>query len=363
MRLQVRESYVAAAVIFAIILAYFARGSIFGGGGASPEADASAEELFTVRALRSEAQDWSETLTLRGQTAAVKKVQVRAEVEGAVIETPAEEGAAVAEGDVLCRLAVDAREAEVAQTKAVLAQRQLEYDAAVKLNKSGNRSDTAVAAAKANLDLAKAQLERAALALKNTSITAPFAGVFDTRQVEVGDFMQKGEACGALIQQTPFLIVAQVSERNVGKIAVGDPATAKLATGETVDGQVTFVSKIADEATRTFRVEVETPNSDGVLRDGVTAELSLQLGARPAHRISPAYFTLNDEGVPGVRIVTPESRVRFVPITILSDTPDGAWVAGLPRSAQIITVGQEFVRDGQQVRVADAAELNDQGAS
>ncbi|MEL7029071.1 MAG: efflux RND transporter periplasmic adaptor subunit [Pseudomonadota bacterium] len=362
MRLQIRQSYVAAAVIFVIIAGYFLRGSIFGGGSPAAQAEAPPAKLFIVRAIASSAEAWSEQLVLRGQTQAVKKVHVRAEVAGTIRETPAAEGSAVLEGDVLCRLSVDAREADLQQAQATLEQMELEYKAAVTLNQRGNRSDTAVLSAKAQRDLATAGVERARIALSNTEIKAPFDGVFDTRPVEIGDYMSVGDVCGAVVQQQPFLVVGQVSERNVSKIGLGDPATARLATGEMLSGEVTFVSKIADEATRTFRVEVTTPNEELTLRDGVTAEMTLQLDPRPAHKISPAFLTLNDLGQVGLRILGEGDVVQFAPIQILSDTPDGAWISGLPQSARIITVGQEFVEEGQKVLVSDGSEL-EQGAS
>lgn len=356
MRLRVQESYVIAAVIFAIILAYFASGTIFGGGKEDAEAKAALDTLFQVRTTVSKAQSWREELTLRGRTEALRNIAVRAEIDGVVEETPTAEGVMASEGDVLCRIAVNSREAVLQQAKATLEQRQVEYAGARELAEKGNRSRTAVLQAKANRDLAKADLERAQLALDNTDIKAPFNGLFDRREVEIGDYMRVGDACGYLVEQQPFLIVGQVSERNVAKVTVGDEARARLATGEVVRGRVTHVSKVADEATRTFRVEIETPNEDLSMRDGMTSEIHIELAPRPAHLLSPAYLTLNDQGVVGLRLVDDAGRVAFNPAEILSDTPEGAWVGGLPDEAEIIVLGQEFVRAGQDVTVVKDAE-------
>jgi len=58
---------------------------------------------------------------------------------------------------------------------------------------------------------------------------------------------------------------------------------------------------------------------------------------------------LDDSGAVGVRIVV-NSIVRFVKVEILSDGPDGMWVSGLPDRVSIITVGQEFVNNGERVK-------------
>ena len=105
---------------------------------------------------------------------------------------------------------------------------------------------------------------------------------------------------------------------------------------------------MADEQTRTFGVEVTLPNPEGRIHDGMTAELIIALPARTAHLVPQSALTLDDEGRLGVRL-DDDGVARFVPVRILRDTPDGAWIAGLPDTANIIVVGQEFVRDGRRV--------------
>jgi multidrug efflux system membrane fusion protein len=50
-----------------------------------------------------------------------------------------------------------------------------------------------------------------------------------------------------------------------------------------------------------------------------------------------------------VRIVDQNKRVRFVPVKIIGDGPDGVWITGLPKQATIITVGQDYVSEGELV--------------
>jgi multidrug efflux system membrane fusion protein len=93
------------------------------------------------------------------------------------------------------------------------------------------------------------------------------------------------------------------------------------------------------------------PNQQGLIRDGITAEIHVTANTIEAHRISPAILSLDDRGVIGVRIVDESRRVRFVPVQIVGDGTDGVWVTGLPRTITIITVGQEYVTNGQQVNI------------
>jgi multidrug efflux system membrane fusion protein len=165
--------------------------------------------------------------------------------------------------------------------------------------------------------------------------------------------MQPGAVCAVVIDQSPFLVIGQISERDVVGIAQGDVGTARMVTGETVQGRVRYVSRAADPQTRTFRLELEIANDDGAIRDGVTAEIRIEKGAVEAHRITPAILGLDERGALGVRIIERGNIVRIVPVTIIADGTDGVWVTGLPKRATIITVGQEYVTSGQKVQVVD----------
>ncbi len=182
------------------------------------------------------------------------------------------------------------------------------------------------------------------------TITAPFSGLLETDTAELGALMQPGAPCAAIIQLDQVKLVGFVPETDVSKITVGAMAGARLTDGTQVQGRVTFLSRSADELTRTFRVEVTVENSDLAISDGQTAEILVASDGRTAHLIAQSSLTLDDDGVLGVRTVGEGNIVQFMPVTLLRDTAEGVWVTELPETVDIITVGQEFVIDG--VRVA-----------
>jgi len=64
-------------------------------------------------------------------------------------------------------------------------------------------------------------------------------------------------------------------------------------------------------------------------------------------------LSLNDQGKLGIRVVNNKNEVEFQAIKILEDTTEGLWISGLPLEARIITLGQEYVFQGQTVKVKE----------
>jgi multidrug efflux system membrane fusion protein len=363
-RAPIRRSYIVAGVIFLVLVAYVGSGAFGGTPKAKPDNDKPGTQAgaagkpaqkeadiptVRVRTILSEVR--KQDHVLRGQTEALRKVIVKAETAGKVAAIRADRGARVKSGDTICELNVDERSAMLKQARAVMKQRQLEYDASRQLKDKGFRSETALAGDQAQFEAAKAQVERMEKELDDTKLRAPFDGVVDARMADIGDYLAPGQPCAMVIDQDPFLIVGQASEKDVGAIHKGDAGWANLVTGEHVQGKVRFVSKSSDTATRTFRVELEIPNKDGAIRDGVTAEMHVTGETVEAHRVSPAILSLDEKGAIGVRIVDDGHKVRWAPVKIVADTADGVWISGLPKSVMIITVGQDFVSPGQDVKV------------
>ena len=153
-----------------------------------------------------------------------------------------------------------------------------------------------------------------------------------------------------LVDKDPFLVIGQVSESDISKIKIGDKAHAKLIDGKIVYGFIRYISITAEPKTKTFRVEIEVPNKNNLLRAGLTAEIFIEVSEQQAHFLSPAVLTLSDSGLLGIRAVDKSNKVQFMKINIVEDTQKGVWVTGLPSEVNIITVGQEFVNDEQLVR-------------
>jgi len=228
-------------------------------------------------------------------------------------------------------------------------QREVEYDARLRLKSSSYVSEAQLQEAVAALEAARTELTRAQLDLQYMEVRAPFAGALQSRIVEIGDFVKRGDPVATFVDNRKIVVSADVSEFDAHYVKVGQRAQARLATGEQVEGTIRFVAPVADGATRTFGVELEVDNPDGSIRAGGTAELMIPAERVFAHRLPPSLLTLDDAGNVGVKIVDDAGRVDFVVADIALATSDGVWLTGLPETATIITVGQGFVSAGMAV--------------
>ncbi|WP_171240567.1 efflux RND transporter periplasmic adaptor subunit [Ruegeria sp. HKCCA5491] len=391
-------------VVVALFLLVFERDTLFAIAGraeaeASPssadESEGSASEnrnAIGVVAVRSVAREIDSAVLLRGQTKANRQVEVLAETTSTVISEPKRKGTFVESGDLLCELDPGTRpaslaeamagkleaesripeaEARLEEAHALVAEAQINLTAAQKLSETGFGSETrrissqaamrsaeagvktaeaGLEATRAGIEAATAEVAAAEREIDRQTIEAPFKGLLESDTAELGSLMQPGSLCATVIQLDPIKLVGFVPEAEVNRVIVGSEASAQLVTGLQVAGRVTFLSRSADETTRTFEVEITVPNPELAIRDGQTADIRISAEGAKAHLLPQSALTLNKEGQVGVRSVGQGDVADFFPVELLRDTSEGVWVGGLPETVDIIVVGQEFVTSGVSVK-------------
>jgi multidrug efflux system membrane fusion protein len=350
MRLEPR--YMVVGGIVGVFALYFVVSAVLGGHGHAAKASAPADTTPTVQVSLLQPQMRPDTVAMRGRTQAARTVSVRSETAGVVAATPVREGSFVRAGQVLCKLKVDARQATLDQAEANLRSKQLTQKASAELAARGFRSPTQLLADQANLDQASASVRQAEVALNQTDIRAPYAGVFNERDIEVGGYLAAGGACGVVIELDPLKIVGDVPETEIGKVKLGAPAHVVLASGEKIDAVVYYIAKDADPQTRTYPVELIARNPGSAVRSGLSAEVRIDAGQIDAHLVPASSLVLDSAGRQGVRYIGSSGLVAFAPVKVLDETSQGVWVSGLSGPVRVITVGQAYVSEGQRARVA-----------
>jgi len=308
-------------------------------------------KAFRVSVIEAQVEPRKRNLVLSGRTEADKKMMVTARADGTISELKVRRGSVVKEGDVIAVLSDEARESRVLQAKAMLMQRKTELAARMKLVEQGTMPkleavnlETQYKAAEAGLAAAEAERERSV-------IRAPWSGIVNDVPVEVGQAVLSfsGKEVAQIVSIDPVLAVAEVAERRLHGLNLGDPVEIRLVTGHAARGKIRFISKTASAATRTYRVEVEIPNADGYIPDGITAEVTIPMTPIPAARVPRSALTFSSAGDLGVRIVDAANKVAFVPVSVVDDQQENMWVGGIADGTRVIVQGQDFVREGQVV--------------
>ena len=344
-----QKSWLISAGIVVAITLWLASGQFSVEGDDAITEDTATEVTAAKNAVRVRTQSAEEVMRMivvNGKTAPARIVRLAAETDGRIVHVGADRGASLERGDVIVRLDERDRAARLSQAQATVKQREVEYEARERLKSESYVSEAQLQESVAQLEMARAELTRAKLDLEYMTTRAPFAGALQARAVEVGDFVKRGDPIATYVDNRTIIVNADLSEFDARFVNVGDIAEAALATGETVRGRIRYVAPVADEGTRTFGVELEVDNKDRALRAGGTAELRIPAESVLAHRVSPSLLTLDDAGNVGVKIVNDAGKVEFIVADIALSTNEGVWLAGLPETATIITVGQGYVASG-----------------
>ena len=319
---------------------------------AAAATDPAAEETkatgIEVVTKRSRAEQLASSLKMTGATEANRRVEVRAETSGIVALAP-RKGTRVRQGDLLCRQQIGARKARRDASVARLQQALVEARSQQTLASKGLASANATSAKKADAEVLRSEIMQIDVEIGQLEIRAPFDGVIEGESAEIGSLLQPGGICATVVDPNPLKVSGFVPEFEIGKLQLGDAATAKLVTGQRVGGIITYIAQTADAATRTFEVEIDVPNPDYRLRDAVTAQIDIPLDSRPAHRLPQSALTLNGDGKIGV-MISEGGKASFRGVEILRDDEDGVWVSGLGNEVEVIVVGQEYVSEGSRLK-------------
>jgi len=358
--MKLNTSYIIAAILVCVGAAWFALNN----SGEEVEKPVSTpaiakedarQSMPSVKVRRVQASEHPNVMELYGQSSANREVSLKAETSGLVSEALVKEGARIKEGQTVCRQGIGARQALVDQAKANMRMIETDLNAARVLAEKGFQSSSRVGAFEAQLDGARAALKQAEIEADNINIRAPFSGIWERQDAQIGDYLSPGMSCGLLVDLSPLKINVQLTETQLGNIARGNSANIEMATGETIKGTVNFIEAKADPSTRTFRTEIHVPNGNYALKAGVTATVRISSGVTLAQQVPGRTLTLADSGNVGIRYVDSRNIVRFAEVTTIDEDENGVWVTGLPDDVRIITEGQDFVSVGMEVDVGDKA--------
>lgn len=241
-------------------------------------------------------RNFEEQIEASGELLAKNRADVAAQVAGEITEILADEGDAVAEGDVVLEIDPERRHldlevarARVGEAESAVAEQSREMKRVTALAGSRISSEsqldtaqTALATAKARLRAVRAQLGTAERAVRDASVRARFAGLIARRWVSRGEFVGAGQKLFELVSLNPIEVEFHLPESDTSRVHLGDPISVQVAPypDEVFPATVDVISPTIDPRTRTLRVKALIDNSDGRLSPGLFARAQLGIAKR-----------------------------------------------------------------------------------
>jgi membrane fusion protein (multidrug efflux system) len=233
----------------------------------------------TITATEAVSDEWVLALDAVGTVRAVNGVEVTTQVAGEVEQIHFSSGDEVKQGDVLVSL--DAR-TDSAQLKALEAAARLaeqEYERFQTLFKQGSISRSELDRRQSERDqaIATANAQRERVAQK--TLRAPFSGKLGIRQVDLGQYLNPGNAVVTLQQLDPIYVNFSLPERDQALLQSGLAVRASLSAmpDELFEGEISAIEPGVDPTTRNFNVQASFPNNEQKLRPGMFARISIRL--------------------------------------------------------------------------------------
>jgi membrane fusion protein (multidrug efflux system) len=259
------------------------------------ETKVAGEKVINVQVQPAEKKSLKPFIETIGTLNPDEEVTISAEVDGILKDVRVDEGSVVSKGQVLAfiddidyNLEVKRADAALRQAEATLSNTRLEYQRKEALYKEQLVTQQQFDDVSTRLSLAAADSERAKAALSLTKqkltkaiIYSPLSGVVKEKKSEKGNYIKNGTALFIIVQNNPIKLNFTVNEKDVGKLKKGQEVLFKVDAfhDKEFKGKLSIIYPCLEENTRALQVEAQIPNSDGLLKPGLFAHVTLYTGA------------------------------------------------------------------------------------
>ena len=176
--------------------------------------------------------------------------------------------------------------------------------------------------------------------------------------MEVGQTIKENAPVARILGLKSLILDAPIPQTQISKIKIGDIVDLEIDGAGKRQGRVSKIATSANQATRTFNVEILLDNNDGNLRAGMSAGVRVIIDKVPAFKISPAHLNVDEEGLLSVKTVVSSGIVKTMPVMIAQTVGNAAYVSGLPDGTLLLGMGQAFVSEGSKITHQIGEEAN-----
>ena len=294
-----------------------------------------------------------------------EEVSIGAEIDGIIKTVKVDEGTAVSKGMLLAAIddieysqgvlsaqaALKQAEATFANTKIEFSRKDALYKEELVTKQQYDDVSTRLTLTESDVERAKAALSIAKQKLAKTKIYAPLASRVKEKMVSEGDFVKNGTRLFTLIQPNPLKLRFSVSERDVGKMKVGQDVSVKVDAfpDREFKGKVSIVFPSLEEKTRTLSIEALVPDKEGVLKPGLFARVILYTGGMKDTVVVPNTALLYEGDQIRVYVVE-DDRAKERPVKLGNKYGDEMEIVeGIKEGDKVVTAGQQGLSEGAKV--------------
>ena len=318
-----------------------------------------------IAATEVKQENWQPSLTSVGSLVATNGIDISTEVNGIVSEIVFQSGQAVKQGQVLIRLdkSVDLAALEALSAEQKLA--KIRFNRSKDLLKKNVTSKSEYDETEANYEAARARVRQQEAIIKRKEIIAPFSGLAGIRQVDLGQFIETGDAIVSLDALDPIYVDYTLAERYLTQLNPGQVVKVQLDAlpNEIFSGKISALNSGVDTGTRTLKVRATLANPDNLMRPGMFAQVETYTGStEPVLTLPRTAISFNTYGNFVFVINQNEQGALTVKRTAIQtgESREGRLIIkGLQAGTQVVRTGLVKLRDGMQIKIDNQIELDD----
>lgn len=319
-------------------------------GGQSPRQRGGG--MLSVEGFVASTSSISEDVEVPGSLLPLEQTQIRAEVNGRVVQLNIPEGSVVPKGFLLVKLFDQDQQAQLKKLKVQLqiaiktVQRQKELLAINGIS----QQDYDLSAL--NVDNLKADIQSLEIAISRTEIRAPYEGEIGLRSISVGAYLSTSDVITTLRDVRQLKLEFSVPEKYAKNIAKGSQVRFRVDGGASDHpARVIATEGNVEPTTRTLKVRALVTEKHVELVPGIFARVHLELGKDDKAIMLPTQAVIPQARNKRVILLRKDSAVFQIVETGIRDSSYVQILRGIKPGDTIITTGLMAIRPGSKVKV------------
>lgn len=324
---------------------------VFSLSGCGKKADEEKEQVSYVKIEKPSTRDFSDKLSLPAVLKAKNEASVNSNISSMVTAVNVSVGDRVSKGDALAVLDSEVAARTYEKARLGLQNAEKAYIRAKTLYEEGVIPQMEFDAAKVAFDTVSEDFNLARLNLDYTTITAPMSGIVSIKTLEVGQMAMPGQEAFRIVDLSRMTAESGVSEKDITKLQYGQSVNILLQSGELYSGKIDSISPVTDQMTGTYPISVSIDNPDGKLKAGMFADIEIIFGVNKSSIAIKNTSIINEDGI-YYAYIDAKGKAEKKKIEIgIQDEEYTEILAGLTQDDDVISVGQDSLKNGDKIQV------------